>query len=175
MFPVRLLIGALALFVVIALTPPLLKVFGTRPVETVVSRTAPIAAATAPLAAKPEAPDSRQQAATALAPADVRSRPGTDQISPDMTGSVPQASAPPPARPESGISDPSPAIELPAFPPAASTGAKVKRARRPTAVRKIASRQLPNSFEFGPQPAKPASTEYKPVPLPPPNFTNSGY
>jgi hypothetical protein len=171
MFPIRLMIGAVVLLIITALTPLLWEAFGERPVQTVDLNSTNNSrfARTAPLIA-----DSRQQPAAASASPDVRSQAETERLSPGVTGSVPQAPAPE-VLPQSKTVDPFPAIKLPIPPHAASSKAKVKRARRPAAAQKIASRQVQNSLQFGPQQPKLASPELKPVPLPPPNFSNSGY
>jgi hypothetical protein len=177
MFPIRLMIGAIVLLVAIALTPLLWKAFDARPAQSVALNPAPAAPARPSFAviAKVGGNNAPLQVVTSGTPHGDQPRPEPDPKIQEITGSLPEATA---SKLELTGLDPSTAIEFPTSAPAVSAGAKVKHARVRPVFRRSASQQPQNAaqYAFGQQQqTKPAKTEYAPVPLPTPNFTNSGY
>lgn len=176
MFPIRLMIGAIVVLVAIALTPLLWKAFDARPAQSVALKPALTAPARPSFAvvAKAGGNNAPLQVVTSETAHGDQPRPETDPKIQDVTGSLPEATA---SRSELTGLDPSLAIEYPISARAIPSGAKVKHARSRPAFRRLANQQQPNASQnaFGQQQTKPAKTEYAPVPLPTPNFTNSGY
>jgi hypothetical protein len=176
MFPIRLMIGAIVVLVAIALTPLLWKAFDARPAQSVAVNPALTAPARPGFAvvAKAGGNNAPPQVVISEMPHDDQPRPVADPKVQDVTGSLPEVTA---SRSELTGLDPLMAIEFPTSARATPTGAKLKHARARPAFRRLASQQQPISSQsaFGQQQTKPAKTEYAPVPLPTPNFTNSGY
>jgi len=176
MFPIRLMIGAIVLLVAIALTPLLWKAFDARPAQSVALNPAPTAPARSSFAviAKVGGNNAPLQVITSATPHGDQPRPEPDPKIQEVTGSLPEATA---SKSDLTGLDPSIAIEFPTSARAISSDAKVKHARARPAFRRIASQpqQSASQYAFSQQQTKPAKTEYAPVPLPTPNFTNSGY